>query len=280
MPVWAATYRGMGGQCCTQEKASIGGRGGREKLSMEREPVGSESLSTRSPKAYNSRDNKTPKSAKSTGREPANKSDFSISVSRGGGKRRGNDVTMGDLLNGALEAAGEGGDMSQPSSARSGHSEASRVSGVSSFSRNSSAFGDMSKDERKKAKGAVKDFVQKIVKGMDLVVVLPNGTRKNCWAAITRKLDKLRIKSSKSGSGSKDVQMADVDEILVGADASQSLACEGIDTPLDALSVTMVLSTQDCITFRLPDDDTRDTFVMCISMFATEARQGAVRVVR
>lgn len=138
----------------------------------------------------------------------------------------------------------------------------------------------MSKDERKKAKGAVKVFVQKIVKGMELMVVLPNGTRKNCWVAITRKLDKLRIKSSKSSSGSKDVPMTNVDEILVGSDATQSLACEGIDTPLDELSVTLVLRTQDCITFRLPDTENRDTFVMCLSMFASEARQGPVRVVK
>ncbi|OLQ08047.1 hypothetical protein AK812_SmicGene8498 [Symbiodinium microadriaticum] len=54
--------------------------------------------------------------------------------------------------------------------------------------------------------------------------------------------------------------LADVEEIHVGSGLKR------VDTPLDELCVTLILSSQDAVTFRFEDVEERDTFAACLLM--------------
>lgn len=62
------------------------------------------------------------------------------------------------------------------------------------------------------------------------------------------------------------VELRDVEEIHPGADV------QGIDTPVDELCATLILTQGDCITFRLADLNARDTFVYCVLMFCNSQK--------
>lgn len=115
------------------------------------------------------------------------------------------------------------------------------------------------KQQKQQAKSLVKDFVKRMVKGQELSVMVVSGQLKTCTVSLTRKLDTLRIRT---GKNKRDIALTDIDEISVGVEVP-----EGVMTPVDELCATLMLSTEDCITFRLPDVNERDTFVMCLLMF-------------
>lgn len=125
------------------------------------------------------------------------------------------------------------------------------------------ANGLSAREQKKQAKAVVKAFVKEMVKGKKMTVMMQNGQIKACQASLTRELDCLKIKV---GSGSKNIMLTDIAEMHAGAEA------EGIDTPLDELCATLMLATDDCITFRMSDINARDTFIMCMLMFCNEQR--------
>lgn len=145
-----------------------------------------------------------------------------------------------------------------------GQSDVSQVSGTSQ--------GSMSTEQRAEAKTLIKTFVRSMVKGRKLDVVLANGQLKTCYVLLGRKLDALKIKASEKDKQERRVPLASIEEILAGNDLSQSDKVCDIETPLDELSVTLSLSTEESITFRMHDADARDTLVMCLTMFANEAK--------
>lgn len=154
----------------------------------------------------------------------------------------------------------------QSEGGQSHHSRASSASAASS------AYAEMSKEQRAAAKNIIKEFVRTMVKGKQIHVVLPNGNIRVCFVALSRKLDTLKIKANEKDKQSRNIALADIEEIVVGQDTGQSGAFEGLETPLDEMSVTLALQSSECITFRMPDPDSRDTLVMCLTMFANEAR--------
>lgn len=135
-----------------------------------------------------------------------------------------------------------------------------------------SGYDGMSKEQRTEAKRIIKEFVRTMVKGRNLTVVAANGNARTCFVSMSRKLDTLKIKASEKDKQSRPIPLVDIEEILVGTDVAGSQACEGLETPLDDFCVTLVLTSMDCITFRMPDMDSRDTLVMCLTMFSNEAR--------
>lgn len=145
----------------------------------------------------------------------------------------------------------------------------------SSGSRASSGYEGMSKEQRSEAKRIIKEFVRTMVKGRTLTVVPANGNVRKCFVSLSRKLDALKIRANEKDKQARAIALVDIDEMLVGTDVSGSQACEGLETPLDDLCVTLVLASGDCITFRMPDMDSRDTLVMCLTMFSNEARAKA-----
>jgi len=149
-------------------------------------------------------------------------------------------------------------------------SEGGRSAGASSTG---SGYEGMSKEQRGEAKRIIKEFVRTMVKGRSLTVVPSTGKCRTCFVSMSRKLDKLKIRASeKKDSQERPIPLVDIEEIFAGTEISESQACEGLETPLDDLCVTLVLTSGDCLTFRMPDMESRDTLVMCLTMFANEAR--------
>eukprot|EP00931_Biecheleriopsis_adriatica_P051742 TRINITY_DN30040_c0_g1_i1.p1 TRINITY_DN30040_c0_g1~~TRINITY_DN30040_c0_g1_i1.p1 ORF type:complete len:211 (+),score=57.68 TRINITY_DN30040_c0_g1_i1:154-786(+) len=121
------------------------------------------------------------------------------------------------------------------------------------------------KDQQRKAKKMVKGFVKRMVRGRALDVVLKTGKHKSCACSMSRTLDSLKIKV---GGHSKTMELADIQEIHAGDNLKR------IETPLDELCVTLIMASQDAITFRFPDVEERDTFAACLLMFVQRAQGG------
>lgn len=137
------------------------------------------------------------------------------------------------------------------------------------------AYQGMSKEQRDSAKKIIKEFVKTMVKGRQLIVVLTSGQIRTVTVSLNRRLDSLRIRASAADSQEREIPLLELQEILVGPDLAGSEVCEGLETPLDELCVTLALTTGACITFRMPDLESRDTMAMCLTMFSSEARQKA-----
>merc|ERR1712093_298709 len=116
-----------------------------------------------------------------------------------------------------------------------------------------------SKDQQREAKRVVKAFVKEMVKGKKTVVVTSSGQMKSCTCYLSRKLDVLKIKV---GTALRKVPLMEVSAIHCGTEAPD------IDTPLDELCATVELESGEFISFRFPDITARDTYVMCMLMFA------------
>mmetsp|Transcript_62210 Transcript_62210/g.178972 ORF Transcript_62210/g.178972 Transcript_62210/m.178972 type:complete len:246 (+) Transcript_62210:81-818(+) len=150
---------------------------------------------------------------------------------------------------------GGGADFDDAASERS---QGTHISGVSDMVDNMH-----SKEQKQHAKAVVKDFVKAMVKGRKLNVMAPSGSLRSCTVSISRNLDALRIKAD---SKTQNIPLKTVEEIHAGTDV------EGIETPLDELCATLMLTTENCITFRLNDINDRDTFVMCLLMFCNNQK--------
>lgn len=115
-----------------------------------------------------------------------------------------------------------------------------------------------SKQQKEQAKAVIKDFVKIMVKGRRINVVAQNGSVRECTVFLNRSLDTLKLKVNKN---TRNISLKTIEEIFAGD------GLEGIQTPLDELCATLMLSSEDCITFRLGDMNERDTFIMCLHMF-------------
>lgn len=132
-------------------------------------------------------------------------------------------------------------------------------------------YEEMTKKQRQAAKHLVKDFVKTMVKGRQLSAVLTSGQVRTCFCVLNRSLDKLQIRASEKDKQGRTIPLATIAEIIVGSDASGSAASD-LETPLDDLSVTLVLDSDECITFRLPDLESRDHLAACLTMFSNQSR--------
>jgi len=143
----------------------------------------------------------------------------------------------------------DGGGISETSSVRSGN-----VDGVSEV------VDDVAtRQQRQEAKQVIKEFVKDMVKGRKMTVMTQSGQVKTCSAYLNRGLDTFSIKVS---GQKRKILLKDIEEIHSGSER-----IEGVDTPLDELCATLMLVSDDCITFRLNDVNARDTFIMCLLMF-------------
>lgn len=131
---------------------------------------------------------------------------------------------------------------------------------------------EMTKNQKDATKSLVKDFVKSMVKGRQLTAVMPTGKTRGCFCSINRNLDTFSIRRHDKDKQGRHVSLASIIEIVVGADTSKSSLCEGLDTPLDDLSITLVLDTEECLTFRMDDKDSRDQFSTCLSMFCKQVK--------
>mmetsp|Transcript_96429 Transcript_96429/g.152513 ORF Transcript_96429/g.152513 Transcript_96429/m.152513 type:complete len:226 (-) Transcript_96429:120-797(-) len=139
------------------------------------------------------------------------------------------------------------------------NSDAESIGGVSEI------YDGMSlKEQQKQAKKVVKEFVKEMVKGKKIRVMKQNGQLTTCTVSLTRALDALKIKA---GGQTREIGLKEIVEICCGTEV------QDIETPLDDLCATLMLASEDCITFRLEDMNARDTFIMCLGMFCNNQQQ-------
>lgn len=134
--------------------------------------------------------------------------------------------------------------------------------------RQGSGLSTSERARNRQAKGLVKEFVTEMVKGKEVIVVAPSGARVLCIVGLTRKLETLKVKPKWSKDAkTRRIDLSSINEILVGTDTGFTQ----METPLDDFCVTLVLNSDDCVTFHMPDAEDRDTLAGCLTMFCNEA---------
>mmetsp|Transcript_91011 Transcript_91011/g.241719 ORF Transcript_91011/g.241719 Transcript_91011/m.241719 type:complete len:151 (-) Transcript_91011:148-600(-) len=118
-------------------------------------------------------------------------------------------------------------------------------------------------DQVKQAKQVIRDFVVEMRDGRKIMVMTPTGNLKTTTCSLSKKLDVFRI--ARSGKVRR-VPLKDCTGIHAGTEP------EGISTPLDDLCATVVVGPDgSLISFRFEHINARDTFVMCMTLFANSA---------
>jgi len=125
------------------------------------------------------------------------------------------------------------------------------------------------KEKHRQAKQIIKDFVTEMVKGKEVIVVAPSGARVDCLLGLTRGLETLKVtRRVPKDARARRIHLSSIDEILVGTDTGYTQ----METPLDDFCVTLVLNSDDCVTFRMSDEEERDTLAGCLTMFCNDAK--------
>lgn len=118
------------------------------------------------------------------------------------------------------------------------------------------------------AQRVVADFVKRFVKGEALKVLSVTGVECPCIATLDRKLTSLSIaRSAKKDAKKRTIPLADISEICIGEDTT-----EETDFDLDDGCVTLFMNDGQAVAFRFDDDEQRDTFALCMSMFVDGCR--------
>jgi hypothetical protein len=131
--------------------------------------------------------------------------------------------------------------------------------------------------EVSQAQAVVKAFVRSLVKGRTLRVLATNGgmaecaqtSSRRCICFLDRKLTSLSLqRAGKEDAKKRAVPLEDISEIAVGAESGQEF---GLAT--DEMCITLILESGQAIGFRFDDDEERDTFALCLSMFVDGRRE-------
>jgi len=111
----------------------------------------------------------------------------------------------------------------------------------------------------------VRQFIRDLQVGRELLLVLSTGHTHPCQCTLSAHLDILRLRPSANREEIWEIQLAEVRETVPGNLASDNTVCSRLETPQDCLSVTLVLTTGRCVTFRLENANMRDIFVMLLA---------------
>ena len=123
-------------------------------------------------------------------------------------------------------------------------------------------------DQLQQAKVVVRDFVLEMRAGRRMQVLLPTGQLKSTTVSLNRELSVLRIARTNQV---RRIALKDISGIFPGAELE---GIDGLKTPLDDLCATVAVKPRnEMVTFRLEHINARDTFVMCMLLFAQS--QGA-----
>mmetsp|Transcript_113562 Transcript_113562/g.315943 ORF Transcript_113562/g.315943 Transcript_113562/m.315943 type:complete len:170 (-) Transcript_113562:103-612(-) len=115
-------------------------------------------------------------------------------------------------------------------------------------------------DQLRQARQVIRDFVLEMREGKRMMVLAPSGQLKSTTCSLSRGLDTFRI--VRAGKVRR-IPLTDIQQIHSG------LEPEGLRTPLDDLCATVSVAPDGAlITFRLEHINARDTFVMCMMLFA------------
>lgn len=121
------------------------------------------------------------------------------------------------------------------------------------------------------AQEVVKSFVRALVKGRPISVLSLSGGLAAVVVSVDRKLTTLTLKRGEKKEGKKrGIPLESVAEICVGEDCG-----EEIELPVNELCVTLLLEDGQAVGFQFEDNEDRDTFALCLSMFV-DGRRGEI----
>jgi len=103
----------------------------------------------------------------------------------------------------------------------------------------------------------MKTFVRSMVRGQQMGVVSPDGQLCTCTCSLDKRLKFFIIELKGS---ERRIALSDITEVFQGTEP------EDIATPLDDLCSTLMLVTDDCISFHFPDMASREHFAMCLQV--------------
>jgi len=104
---------------------------------------------------------------------------------------------------------------------------------------------------------AMKGFVKTMVRGQDMSVLSPDGRNRTCCCSLDRRLKFFVIELK---GARRKIGLSEVAEVFQGKEP------EDISTPLDELCCTLMLQTDECITFRFTDVPSREHFGTCLQV--------------
>lgn len=127
--------------------------------------------------------------------------------------------------------------------------------------------------EVNQAQAVVKAFVRGLVKGRVVHVLATSGGMAECVCYLDRKLTTLSLqRAGKEDAKKRAVPLEDISEIAVGAESGQEFGLATTD-----MCITLVLESGQAIGFCFQDDEERDTFALCLSMFVDGRRNEVER---
>lgn len=148
-----------------------------------------------------------------------------------------------------------------------GGSRALRVSPDFSLRDESAVFGagcgdqtsQQKADDVKKLQNVIKDFVKEVLRGVELDVVLEDGSLVCCRCWIDNRLSVLTLRVR---DVVRQIGLADIEQICSGKEL-QSIRTT---TPLDQNCATLVMSNDQCVTFKFQDVEAREHFATCMKV--------------
>lgn len=111
--------------------------------------------------------------------------------------------------------------------------------------------------EASRLQQAMKAFVKTMVRGQDMSVLSPDGRTRTCCCSLDRRLKSFVIELK---GARRKIGLSEVAEVFQGKEP------EDISTPLDELCCTLMLQSDECITFRFTDVPSREHFGTCLQV--------------
>mmetsp|Transcript_26509 Transcript_26509/g.61862 ORF Transcript_26509/g.61862 Transcript_26509/m.61862 type:complete len:371 (+) Transcript_26509:112-1224(+) len=119
-------------------------------------------------------------------------------------------------------------------------------------------------DEDAAAEVIITQFKKDMFKGMNLPLVTGDKGESQCQVKLNKRLTTLTMTSMQK---KRTVKLRNISQVFVGEEsAAQS------KIPADPMGVTLLLDSGKVYGFQFTDEDTRDTFGMCLAMFVDDAK--------
>lgn len=113
--------------------------------------------------------------------------------------------------------------------------------------------------EMAKLQGMIKDFVKEVLQGVYLDVVLEDGSLMSCRCCMD---NKLTIISLQVRDTVRHINLLEIQEICSG----KELRNIRTTTPLDDLCTTLVMTNDQCVSFKFRDVSAREHFATCMKV--------------
>jgi hypothetical protein len=118
---------------------------------------------------------------------------------------------------------------------------------------------DQKAREMMKLQNMIREFVKEVLQGVYLDVVLEDGQLMSCRCCMDNKLS---IISLQVRDIVRQISMTEIQEICSG----KELRNLRTTTPLDDLCATLVMSNDQCVSFKFKDIPSREHFATCMKV--------------